>query len=132
MLQTLVDRRDAIGAAYLGWGGGLDRFQVEGGHLTFADLRARHGHAPDTLRRTVTWRGGDTQADTLSPVLHRTATAHEAVPIVDYSVPCVRATLRTPTVGTTHVFLRWNGTEGTRRRRVVGVERVGTEGDTSP
>jgi len=125
MVQALMDRRDAIGTAYLGWGGGLGRFQVERGRLTFADLWARYGGAPDTLRRTVTWRVFDNQADTLSPVLHRTATAHEAVPIVDYSAPYVRATLRTSTAGATHVFLRWDGTEGTRRRRVVGVERQG-------
>jgi len=130
-VQALMARRDAIGAAYLRWGGGLDRFRVAEGRLTFTDLWARHRRFPDTLRRTVTWRVFDNQADTLSPVLHRDTTAQEAVPIVDYSAPHLRATLRTPTMGATHVFLRQHGTEGTRRRRVVGVEREG-KGAASP
>lgn len=55
VVETLVQRRNAIGQAYLGWGGGLGRFRVDGMTLRFRDLRAHYDYASDSAARTVTW-----------------------------------------------------------------------------
>ncbi len=129
MVRTLLARRDAIGQAFLDWGGGLDRFAVRSGRLTFEDLRAAYGQAPDTLRRTVTWRAYDNRADAVSPVLTRMTSSREAVPLPDYSPSYLRASLVTPRAGTTRVYVRQTeqgqaSPGGRLRRRVVGVERT--------
>jgi len=127
MLRTLVARRDSIAQAYLHWGGGLGRFSVRAGRLAFADLRAAQDLAPDTLRRRIAWRAYDNQTDTLSPVLRRTTSAREGVPLPGYSASYLRATLAAPHAGSTHVFLRRPPPElsSPEVRRVVGVERTG-------
>lgn len=132
VLRTLLKRRDAIGRAYLDWGGGLDRFEIQSGRLGFEDLRADYGLAPDTLRRTVTWRAYDNQKDEVSPALTQTESRRESVPLPDYSVPYLRATLAVPQVGTTYVYVRQTkqgraSPGGTMRRRVVGVDRTGPD-----
>ncbi|MFB6279307.1 MAG: hypothetical protein ABEK75_07355 [Salinibacter sp.] len=137
ILRTLLARRDAIGRAYLGWGGGLDRFEARSGRLTFTDLRAAYGLAPDTLRRTVTWRTYSNPTGDVSPVLTRTPSRRESVPIPDYSAPYLRATLAVPPAGTTHVFIRQTeqgaaSPGGAMRRRVVGVDRTGASSSREP
>ncbi|WP_263785450.1 hypothetical protein [Salinibacter grassmerensis] len=129
MVRTLLARRDAIGQAFLDWGGGLDRFAVRSGRLAFKDLRAAHGQAPDTLQRTVKWRAYDNRADEVSSVLARTTSSQEAVPLPNYSPSHLRASLVTPRAGTTHVFVRQTeqgqaSPGGRLRRRVVGVDRT--------
>lgn len=136
ILRTLAERRDAIGRAYLDWGGGLDRFEIQSGRLTFEDLRANYGWAPDTLRRTVTWRAYDNQEDDVSPILTQTQSTRESVPLPDYSTPYLRATLAVPQVGTTYVYVRQarqgqSSPGGAMRRRVVGVDRTGPPSSTS-
>lgn len=136
ILRTLLKRRNAIGRVYLDWGGGLDQFQIRSGQLTFKDLRAGYGVAPDTLRRTVTWRTYDNQEEIVSPILTQTQSAREEVPVPNYSVSYLRATLAVPRVGTTHVFIRQTkqgsaSPGGTLRRRVVGVDRTGPPSSVS-
>jgi hypothetical protein len=134
VLRTLIARRNAIGRAYLDWGGGLDRFQVRAGRLIFADLRATYGLAPDTLRRTLTWRSYDNQTDAVSPVLRRTSSSRESVSIPDFSAPYLRATLAVPEAGSTHVYLRRKSQQASSPapRRVVGVERTGPASSRPP
>lgn len=130
ILRTLLERRDAIARAYLDWGGGLDRFKVQSGRLTFTDLRADHGLAPDTLQRTVAWRTYGNREEKVGPILSRRASSRESVPLPNYSASYLRATLAVPQAGTTRVFVRQteqgSGSPGGElRRRVVGVERTG-------
>ena len=134
MLRTLVARRDSIARAYLHWGGGLDQFSVRAEQLTFADLRATHGLVPDTVRRTVMWRAYDNQARTASPILVRTTSSRESVPVPAYSAPHLRATIAVPHAGSTHVFLRRSPPEsaGPAPHRVVGVERTGPASPRGP
>jgi len=136
ILRTLLERRDAIAQTYLDWGGGLDRFEIHSGRLTFKDLRADYGLAPDTLQRTVTWRTYGNQEGEVGTVLTRTTTSRESVPLPNYSASYLRATLRVPRVGTTHVFVRQTkqgaaSPGGKLRRRVVGVERRGAPSTAS-
>jgi len=137
ILRTLLKRRDAIGRVHLDWGAGLDRFEIQSGRLGFEDLRVDYGLAPDTLRRTVTWRTYDNQKHEVSPVVTQTESTRESVPLPNYSVPYLRATLAVPRVGMTHVFIRQTkqgraSPGGAMRRRVVGVERTGPSSSSSP
>ena len=137
IVRTLLARRDAIGEAFLDWGGGLDRFSAQSGRLPFEDLRAAHGQVPDTLQRTVEWRAYDNRAKKVGPVLSRASSDRVSLPIPNYSPPYLRATLVTPRAGTTHVFVRQTeqgraSPGGALRRRVVGVERTDATGTQAP
>jgi len=129
--ETLLLRRDAIGRAYLDWGGGLARFGVRGGHLRFRDLRARYGDAPDSLRRTVTWHVYDNQTETLGRRLARTTSRREALSIPPSRAAFLRVRLQSEDGGETRVFLRRTISAGgslppmSMPYEVVGVERRG-------
>ncbi len=132
MLRTLMQRRDSIAQAYLHWGGGLDRFAVREGRLTFHDLRAKYGLAPDSVRRTITWHVYDNQQERTRKKLHEVTSGDEAARLPSRRAPpFLRATLKTPRSGTTRVFLRRTlapVASSSRRRalyEVVGVERFG-------
>jgi hypothetical protein len=134
VVLSLLQRRNAIAQAYLRWGGGLDRFAVRQGRLTFADLPARYGFAPDTLRRAVTWHVYHNDRERVGDQLTASWSRAESVPLPASDAAFLRVMLRTPGVGTTWVYLRrtWSGPAATAVRRhnyeVVGVERTGAAG----
>jgi len=132
MLQTLQQRRDSIAQEYLHWGGGLDRFAVQDGQLTFRDLRAKHGLAPDSVRRTITWHVYDNQQERVRENLREDTSSRETIPLPSGRTPSfLRGTLKMPQGGTTHVFLRRtsalavSSSSGAVPYEVVGVERSG-------
>ncbi|MFB6231180.1 MAG: hypothetical protein ABEL04_08490 [Salinibacter sp.] len=135
ILRTLLRRRNAIGRAYLRWGGGLGRFAVQGGQLAFQDLRAKYALAPDSLRRTVTWHVYDNQQEAIGRRLLRMQSSRESIPIPWTNAAFLRATLHAPQVGSTRVFLRrvrsaaTSPLEFSGSYEVVGVERQGTAED---
>lgn len=107
MVQTLMQRRDSIAQAYLHWGGGLDRFAVREGALTFHDLRAKYGYAPDSVRRAVAWHVYDNHREQVGELVREGTSSRERIPLPSGRTPSfLRATLRTPGHGTTRVFLR--------------------------
>jgi hypothetical protein len=130
--RTLVQRRDSIAQAYLHWGGGLDRFAVREGTLTFHDLRAKYGLAPDSVRRTVTWHAYDNREERVGEKLREGTSSDEAVLLPSSEAPpFLRATLKTPQSGTTRVFLRRTSAVAASSSgrdapyEVVGIERFG-------
>jgi hypothetical protein len=130
--RTLVQRRDSIAQAYLHWGGGLDRFAVREGALTFHDLRAKYGLAPDSVRRTITWHAYDNRQEQVGEKLREVTSSNEAVLLPSSEAPpFLRATLKTPRSGTTRVFLRktpalaTSFSERGALYEVVGTERFG-------
>ncbi len=132
MLRTLKQRRDSIAQEYLHWGGGLDRFTVQGGRLTFHDLRAEYGLAPDSVRRTITWHAYDNRQERAGEKLRERTSSDEAVPLPSNGAPpFLRATLKAPRGGTTRVFLRRtlalaaSSPRGGALYEVVGLERSG-------
>lgn len=130
VVLSLLQRRNAIAQAYLHWGGGLDRFEVREGQLTFADLPAQYGLAPDTLRRTVTWHIFHNDRDQVGEQLMRTGLQAESIPVPSSEAAFLRVTLRTPDRGTTQVYLRWAHADPASATtsghyEVVGVERTG-------
>jgi hypothetical protein len=120
VLQTLRRRQTAIAEAYLGYGGGLDRFSVKTRTLHFTDLLHRHGLAPDSVRRRVRWHVFDNAANRVTDRLRTTTTPDESIPLPLRAPPFLRATLTTPGRGTTRVYLRKTPSEA---YEVVGVER---------
>lgn len=122
---ALIERRDRIAAAYLGLGGGLDRFRIEDGYLTWEDLTVRYLGA-DAPRRLVRWSpfdgaaGTDTvliATHTPEPAPDRPAGAGERVPIPPVAA-YLTASIVTPDGGLTRVYLR---------RLPAGDEIVGLE-----
>jgi len=106
VIQTLLLRRNAIGRAYLSWGGGLGRFAVQGGELRFRDLRAQHNYVPDSLQRTVTWHIFDNQENELGRRISRVRTSQEAIPIPPTRAAFLRVRLQSGAGQETRVFLR--------------------------
>ena len=135
MVQTLMLRRNAIARAYLGWGGGLARFAVEGGRLTFRDLPAHYGLAPDSLRRRVTWHVFRNDEDRLGARLGRSTTSREAVPLPPSRARFLRVRLQSGEESETRVFLRRRAPAGMSllsagaSYEVVGIERRGRPAD---
>jgi hypothetical protein len=128
--RTLVRRRNAIGRAYLRWGGGLDQFAVSEGRLTFQDLPATYGLVADSLQRTVTWHVFNNPEDRAGQKLDRTQSTKEAIPLPLTEASYLRATIRTTDRRTTCVYLRRTdsrpfSTASTARYEVVGVQRSG-------
>jgi len=132
LVETLKARRDLIANAYLHWGGGLDRFAVRGDTLAFEDLRAKYELAPDTIRRTITWHVYENEDEQVGGRLARTTSPQEVVALPDQKSPFLRATLQTPRVGVTRVYLRRTsvrtGREDASSYEVVGIERAGPDG----
>ena len=138
LAETLMKRRDKIGRAYLGFGGGLDRFRVaersaEGGrdgpHLVFDDLLAQYGFAPEGRTRRVTWRVFDNQAGTAGRPLAEQTTAREALHVPpEASAPFLVAQIQTlageegAPAAVTHAYLRRTKSEG---YEPVGLHRDG-------
>lgn len=123
VLDVLLKRREAIGRAFLFYGGGLDRFGVEGGRLAFQDLPVAYGLVAGPRTRTVAWRPFDNESGTLGEVLSPSAeVADTAVAIPTYDGPYLAAEIGTEGEGTTTAYLRRfaSGWE------VVGVAREGT------
>ena len=133
----LLRRRNAIGRAYLHWGGGLDRFAVQGGWLAFQDPRAKYALAPDSLRRTVTWHVYDNQQEMIGRRLMRMQSSRESIPIRWTNAAFLGATLHASPGRTTRVFLRrvrsaaTSPLEVSGSYEVVGAERQGTA-ESSP
>jgi len=130
IIDTLVRRRNAIGQAYLHWGGGLARFTVQDGHLRFRDLRARYHNAPDSLQRTVTWHVFKNRKNELGRQLAQSTTSREALPIPPSRASVLRVQFQTEDHGVTRVFLRRRSSETTSPStsspyEVVGLERRG-------
>lgn len=55
LLELLMGRRERIGRRYLDFAGGLDRFAVVDGLLTFVDLPVKHGFASADRPKTASW-----------------------------------------------------------------------------
>jgi hypothetical protein len=128
LARTLMKRRDRIGRAYLGFGGGLDRFRVEGRaggpHLVFDDLLATHGLASEDRARRVTWRVFKNEAGRAGRVLSVERTQREALRVPpEATAAFLVARIRTPAGegATTRAYLR--RTEGAYE--AVGVHRDG-------
>jgi len=106
MVSTLRERQEAIAAAYLDHGGGIDRFRVQGGTLRFADLLERYGLAPGDVERQVTWHVFDNAAERTTRRLRVTTTDRETIPLPNASPPFLRVRIQTPGHGTTFAYLR--------------------------
>jgi hypothetical protein len=131
IVETLWERRAAILKAYLDMAGGLDRFAVRDGRLRFADLPARHGLAPDTTRRTVTWHVFDNEEARPGARLQQTRSAHESLALPERSPPFLRVGLRVPDRGRTRVYLRRTEQrtgEEAPTYEVVGIDRMPASG----
>lgn len=105
VLQTLLLRRHAIADAYLDWGGGLARFSVRRGRLTFQDIPGP-SRQPDTLQREITWHVYHNLRDSIGRELTRVRTSREVLPLPPTSHRFLRGTIRTPRKGITYVYLR--------------------------
>ena len=131
IIDTLLRRRNAIGRAYLSWGGGLARFKVQGGQLRFRDLRAHYNYAPDSLQRTITWHVFKNPKNELGRQLDRSTTSRKTLPIPPNRASFLRARLQSKNRGETHVFLRRTISQTASLPpmdmpyEVVGVERRG-------
>jgi hypothetical protein len=124
LAKTLMKRRDKIGRAYLGYGGGVDRFRVEGGRLTFDDLPAVHGLAPEDRARRVTWRVFDNETAEAGRVLDEETTARESLAVPEArAARFLLAEIETPegSGAITRVYLRRTG----GAYEVVGLSREG-------
>ena len=106
IIDTLLRRRNAIGQAYLHWGGGLARFTVQDGRLQFQDLRARYNNAPDSLQRTVTWHVFENRKNELGRQLTQFTTSRETLSIPPSCASFLRVQFQTEDHGDTRVFLR--------------------------
>lgn len=135
LIDTLLRRRNAIGQAYLPWGGGLGRFKVQQGVLRFRDLLAHHNYAPDSLQRTVTWHVFKNQKNKLGRRLRQSTTNRESIPIPSSRASFLRARLQSKNGGETRVFLRRTISHPTSLPpmgmpyEVVGIDRRGHTAD---
>ena len=135
IIDTLLRRRNAIGQAYLHWGGGLARFTVQEDQLRFRDLRAHHHYAPDSLQRTVTWHVFKNRDNELGRRLDRSTTSREVIPIPSSRASFLRARLQSEHRGETRVFLRRTISQTKplppmdMPYEVVGIERRGPPAD---
>jgi len=123
LTRVLVERRDKIARAYLKHGGGLGRFAVEQGRLTFENFLDHPAFEKRTYTRThVTWHRFDNQQGRRTGMLDSTSTMSRRVSLPETTDPYIVAVLRRPEVGpgTTEVFLRRTD-EG---REVVGIRRT--------
>ena len=133
--ETLAQRRSRIGVAYLGLGGGLDAFRASRGQLVYTDLLAQHQiHTEAAERRRrgaarrIAWRVYDNEAERPGASLgEERATERpgpvEAVPIPPGAHAFLQASVFTPPLGRTDVFLRRTA-DG---YEVVGVARTEEE-----
>lgn len=119
--ETLAGRRDKIGAAFLPYAGGLDRFAVEGGALVFEDLPARYGLVPADRVRNVIFRPFDNETGELGEALVAGERSGTRLRLPETDAPFLMAELRTYRHGYTRVYLRRAGGS----YEVVGVTRVG-------
>ena len=117
--QTLVARRNRIGRAYLDFGGGLDRFEVENGRLTFVDLQAKYGWTDADRTRSVIWRPFDNATGETGEVIVAGERSGTRLEVPEVEVPFLAAEIRTPGQGLTHVYLRRSGDS----YEVVGLDR---------
>ncbi len=129
VVLTLLQRRNAIGQAYLHWTGGLDRFAVQGNRLTFEHLPARHGLASDSLQGTVIWHVFNNREDRVEEHLEDTELHRESIPLPSSRAAFLRATIRMAGSRATQVYLRRKQPappEPDASYEVVGVDRDGT------
>lgn len=66
--KVLIDRRDAIGRAYLSQPLALSRIRVEKGRLAFDDLAQRYGFVKESPAYRYSWFRFDNEKETKSPV----------------------------------------------------------------
>ena len=132
LAETLMKRRDKIGRAYLGYGGGLDRFRVENGasgtRLVFEDLLATHGLAPEARERRVTWRVFDNEAGEAGRTLTQQTTVRESLALPEAAAPPfllaeIETRAKEEERATTYAYLR--RLEKERGYEMVGLERTG-------
>src|SRR5690606_18747528 len=104
--RALALRRDVIARAYLGHGGGLDRFTVEGDTLQFVDLRheARLTHAES--RRSVTWRTFDNRTGGVGEPIATFESSEPRLSIPSKTASFLVAEIATEGSGVTRVYLR--------------------------
>lgn len=115
--RALIARRDKIAEAYLGHGGGFDRFAVADGHVTFADLIAPKEAAD--ARYTVRWFAFDNAMGRRTDALGRDTLARPSatLPAADADY-LVGAFARVGHPGTTEVYVRHD-----EAPEVVGIRR---------
>lgn len=135
IVDALLQRRNAIGRAYLGFGGGLGRFRVEGAHLRFRDLLTYYGYASDSLQRRITWHVFDNWDNEVERQLNRFATNRERIPIPLSRAAFLEARIQSTRNGDqaeTRVYLRRRFPNSaylppmSMPYEVVGVERQGS------
>jgi len=135
MIQTLLLRRNAIGRAYLPWGGGLDRFRVRHGELHFRDVLVHHGYIPASPRRTVTWHVFHNRENRVGRRITHSQTRGDSIPIPATRAAFLRARVHTGPQEATYVFLRRTISQTASLPpmhmpyEVVGIERVGPNDD---
>ena len=138
LVRTLARRRRVIAATYLHHGGGLDRIRITDGALAFDDLHARHPPRPKasgkrgisgTLPRIVQWRVFHNATGQLGKRLGSQRTRSARFRLPPTRVPYLQATIRTPGLGQTHVYLRQQTPDARPGYSVVGIERHGPEAD---
>lgn len=125
LAETLMKRRDKIGRAYLDYGGGLDRFRVEGERLVFDDLLATHDLASEGRERRITWRVFDNEAAEAGRTLAQQTTARESLALPpEAAPPFLLAEIETLAEerATTYAYLRRMEDGG---YEMVGLERTG-------
>ena len=123
LTRVLVERRDKIARAYLRHGGGLGRFAVGRGRLTFENFLdhpafERHTHSPTTVTR----HRFDNQTGHRTERLDSTSTLSQRVSPPNTAAPYIVGVFRRPKIGpgTTEVFLR----DTDAGREVVGIRRT--------
>lgn len=124
---VLSRRRDSIATAYLGYGGGLDRFYVSDEALHFTDLIVRYLPRRAPLLRTVRWHRFSNEENRVTTDLGFFPVTDTAVPLPGGNAPYLRARIATPAKGYTDVYLRLQaGSPAAPRARyeVVGIERA--------
>lgn len=118
----LSRRRDSIAAAYLGFGGGLDRFRVSGDALLFDNLLHRHVDPTAPSKRYVQWHRFSNRYNRVTDALGQTSTSGTHIDLPSGNAAFLRARIRTPGYGRTDVYLRRRA-EGGPPYEVVGIDR---------
>jgi hypothetical protein len=127
---VLERRRDSITAAYLGFGGGVDKFRVSGSTLEFADLLQRHVPTPHPRLRFAMWHRFSNEQNHVTDALGQTSIDGTQVPIPAGHAPYLRVRLSTPGYGYTDVYLRRTASAMTDAvYTVVGIERAAERAD---